>query len=115
MSPRNTSKQHYTRLQEKYRGTLYITKARLSLLSLILHIVSGILSSMTTRCHKMTACGLTRLEFSGTLGIECGIVLLRHGRDIHPMWVKLFTETLRSGFLRFCSTRAKSKEDFDSY
>ena len=41
--------------------------------------------------------------------------LLRHSRDVHPTWVKLFTKTLRSRFLRFCSTRAKSKEDFDSY
>ena len=29
--------------------------------------------------------------------------------------LSFFTETLGSGFLRFCSTRAKSKEDFDSY
>ena len=43
------------------------------------------------------------------------IIVLCHGRDIHPTWVKSFTKTLRSGFLRFCSTRAKSKEDFDSY
>ena len=41
--------------------------------------------------------------------------VLRHGRDVHPTWVKLFTKTLGSGFLRFCSTRAKSEEDFDSY
>ena len=42
-------------------------------------------------------------------------LLLRHGRDVHLTWVKWFTETLRSGFLRFYGTRAKSKEDFDSY
>ena len=41
--------------------------------------------------------------------------VLHHGRDVHPTWVKSFTKTLGSGFLRFCSTRAKSKEDFDSY
>ena len=42
-------------------------------------------------------------------------MVLRHGRDVHPTWVKLFTKTLGSVFDRFCSTRAKSKEDFDSY
>ena len=42
---------------------------------------------------------------------EC---VLRHGRDILPMWVKLFTKTLGSGF-GVLSTRAKSEEDFDSY
>ena len=41
--------------------------------------------------------------------------VLRHSRDVHPTWVKSFTKTLGNGFLRFCSTRAKSKEDFDSY
>ena len=40
------------------------------------------------------------------------VLLLRHSRDVHPTWVKSFTKTLGSGF---CSTRAKSKEDFDSY
>ena len=44
-----------------------------------------------------------------------GTRVLRHGRDVHPMWVKSFTKTLGSEFLRFCSIRAKSKEDFDSY
>ena len=50
-----------------------------------------------------------------TLGLSDRGIVLRHGRDVHLMWVKLFTETLGSGFLRFCSTRAKSEEDFDSY
>ena len=40
--------------------------------------------------------------------------MLRHGRDVHPTWVKSFTETLGSGF-GVLSTRAKSEEDFDSY
>ena len=45
---------------------------------------------------------------------KVGNLVLRHGRDVHPMWVKSFTETLGSGF-RVLSTRAKSEEDFDSY
>ena len=42
--------------------------------------------------------------------------MLRHGRDIHPTWVKSSIETLsNTRVLGFCSTRAKSEEDFDSY
>ena len=43
--------------------------------------------------------------------------MLRHGRDVHPTWVKSSIETL-SNTKRFpgvLSTRAKSEEDFDSY
>ena len=42
-------------------------------------------------------------------------ILVRQGRDIHPTWVKLFPETLSNRLRGFCSTRAKSEEDFDSY
>ena len=41
--------------------------------------------------------------------------LLCHGRDVHPTWVKSITETLSNKGSGFCSTRAKSEEDFDSY
>ena len=44
----------------------------------------------------------------------CSNKMLRHGRGVHPTWVKSFTETLGSGF-GVLSTRAKSEEDFDSY
>ena len=53
-------------------------------------------------------------QISGTWWKGDQLVLL-HGRDVHLTWVKSFTKTLGNGFLRFCSTRAKSKEDFDSY
>ena len=33
--------------------------------------------------------------------------VLRHGRDVHPTWAKLFTKALGSGF-EVLSTRAKS-------
>ena len=39
--------------------------------------------------------------------------ILHHGRDIHPMWVKSFTETLSEIVLLFLST--KSKEDLESF
>ena len=41
--------------------------------------------------------------------------LLCHSRDVHPTWVKLFTETLSNNGLGVLSTRAKSEGDFDSY
>ena len=44
--------------------------------------------------------------------------LLRHGRDVHPTWVKSSIETLsntKGGVPGILSTRAKSEEDFDSY
>ena len=43
------------------------------------------------------------------------VKMLRHGRDVHPTWVKLSTETLSNTGSGVLSTRAKSKEDFDSY
>ena len=43
-------------------------------------------------------------------------MLLRHGRDVHPTWVRSSIGTLsNTRVLGFCSTRAKSEEDFDSY
>ena len=43
--------------------------------------------------------------------------VLRHGRDVHPTWVKSSIETLSNtkGVPGVLSTRAKSEEDFDSY
>ena len=42
--------------------------------------------------------------------------VLRHGRDVHPTWVKSSIETLSNTRVwGFCSTRGKSEEDFDSY
>ena len=43
--------------------------------------------------------------------------MLRHGRDVHPTWVKSFIETLSNdkGAPGVLNTRAKSEEDFDSY
>ena len=41
--------------------------------------------------------------------------VLRHGRDVHPMWVKSLTGTLSNKGSGILSTRAKSEEDFDSY
>ena len=44
------------------------------------------------------------------------VTMLRHGRDVHPTWVKSSIETLSNTRVwGFCSTRAKSEEDFDSY
>ena len=43
------------------------------------------------------------------------VCVLCHGRDVHPMWVKSFTKTLSNKGRGFCSTRAKSEEDIDSY
>ena len=40
--------------------------------------------------------------------------VLRHGRDVHPTWVKSSIETL-SNTKGVLSTRAKSEEDFVSY
>ena len=82
-----------------------------------LDVLSG---ELALRC----ACGEWLLFFAGDFLrwlnffdriLDQDMSMLRHGRDVHLTWVKSFTETLRSGFLRFCSTRAKSKEDFDSY
>ena len=39
--------------------------------------------------------------------------MLHHGRDVHPMWVKLFTRTLSNKGLIVLST--KSKEDLGSF
>ena len=47
-------------------------------------------------------------------GTAIAKLMLHHGRDVHPTWVKSFTETLGSGF-GVLSTREKSEEDFDSY
>ena len=52
--------------------------------------------------------------FAAPLGLNPGGVL-RHGRDVHPTWVKSSIETLSNKGLGVLSTRAKSKEDFDSY
>ena len=42
--------------------------------------------------------------------------LLRHGRDVHPTWVKSSIETLNNTKgLGVLDIRAKSEEDFDSY
>ena len=41
--------------------------------------------------------------------------MLRHGRDVHPTLVKLFTETLSNEGSGVMSIRTKSEEDFDSY
>ena len=38
--------------------------------------------------------------------------VLCHGRDVHLMWVKLFTKTLRE---RFLSSEYKSEEDLESF
>ena len=51
----------------------------------------------------------------GQMGKKRSQDLLRHGRDVHPTWVKSFTETLSNTGSGVLSTRAKSKEDFDSY
>ena len=39
--------------------------------------------------------------------------ILCHSRDVHPMWVKLFTKTLSNKGSRVLST--KSKEDLGSF
>ena len=45
-----------------------------------------------------------------------GPLVLHHGRDVHPTWVKSSIETLSNTRVwGFCSTRAKSEGDFDSY
>ena len=59
------------------------------------------------------------LSLLGVGSLGCGkslslTQLLCHSRDVHPTWVKSFTETLGSGS-GVLSTRAKSEEDFDSY
>ena len=41
--------------------------------------------------------------------------VLRHGRDVHPTWVKSSIETLSNTRVWVLSARAKSEEDFDSY
>ena len=41
--------------------------------------------------------------------------MLCHSRDVHLTWVKSFTGTLSNKGSGVLSTRAKSKEDFDSY
>ena len=41
--------------------------------------------------------------------------MLRHGRDVHPMWVKSYTRTLSNKGSGVLSTRAKSEGDFASY
>ena len=51
---------------------------------------------------------------NGEVG-PCGLFVLRHGRDVHPTWVKSYTGTLSNTGSGVLSTRAKSKEDFDSY
>ena len=43
---------------------------------------------------------------------DVGGFLLRHGRDVHPTWVKSLTETLSNKGSGVLSTREKSEEDF---
>ena len=38
---------------------------------------------------------------SSLKGISIELFMLHHGRDVHPMWVKLYTETLSNTGLGF--------------
>ena len=72
----------------------------------------------------VVVCVVIRMAMGGILEVDARLlglvrmgIVLRHGRDVHPTWVKSSIETLSNtkrvpGVL---STRAKSEEDFVSY
>ena len=69
------------------------------------------IKSMATVLNGSTP-GFANMGLSGAfLAWLFALFLLRHGRDVHPMWVKLFTETLSS---RVLVLSTKSEEDLVS-
>ena len=78
----------------------------------ILHTSSPVFTTTETEDAQSTI-----TAFEEVYHVKEGEVpqLLRHGRDVHPAWVKSSIETLSNTRSRVLSARAKSEEGFDSY
>ena len=86
-----------------------------------IRILITVLVHCSTHCSKVQSLSASCTKFwiildQATLKKRYSGHLLRHGRDVHPTWVRSSIETLSNTMVwGFWSTRAKSEEDFDSY